>query len=148
MGSLIEQKLEEWKDTVKNLCHQWKANSIHEDVESYFNNIQKCDRGKCLNQDSKAFIEKYRGLGEDIEKGEVGKVVHKDGANKIKFLNTSIDVGDTPEEEVDQHVKHTIFGEFKEEFSKLFDSAKLAVGDFLKGILKSIEDFLEFGFQK
>ena len=103
---------------------------------------------KCLNNDSKAFIEKYRRLGEDIEKGEVGKVVHKDSTNKIKFLNTSIDVGDTPEEEVDQQVKHTIFGEFKEEFSKLFDSAKLAVGDFLKGILKSIEDFLEFGFQK
>ena len=147
MDGLIQQTLEDWKDAVKNSYHQWKSNSIHDDVENYFNLIQKSERGHCLNQDSRSFIEKFRQLGEDIEKNE-GKVVHKGERNDIEFLKTHIDVSEASEDEVDKFVKDTIFGEFKEEFCKLFESAEKSVGDFLKNILKSIEDFLEAGFQK
>jgi len=147
MDGLIQQTLEDWKDAVKNSYRQWKSNSIHDDVENYFNLIQKSERGHCLNQDSRSFIEKFRRLGEDIEKNE-GKVVHKGDRNDIEFLKTHIDVGEASEDEVDKFVKDTIFGEFKEEFCKLFESAEKSVGDFLKNILKSIVDFLEAGFQK
>ena len=147
MENEIQQNLEEWKNAVKKSCQQWKSNKYHEDVENYFTLIQKSERGRCLNQDSKAFIEKFRRLVDDIEKEEV-KIVKKDDRNRINFLGTDIDVGDASEEEVDKFEKETIFGEFKEEFSKLVDSAEKSFGDFLKEIVKSIEDFLEAGLQK
>ena len=147
MENEIEQTLEEWKNAVKKSCRQWKSNKYHEDVENYFALIQKSERGRCFNQDSKSFIGKFRKLLDDIEKDEV-KIVKKDDRNRINFLGTNIDVGDATEEEVDKFEKETIFGEFKEEFLKLFDSAEKSFGDFLKEIVKSIEDFLEAGFQK
>ena len=146
MDNEIQQYLEEWKNAVKKSCRQWKSNKYHEDVENYFTLIQKSERGRCLNQDSKAFIEKFRTLVDDIE--DEGKIVKKDDRNKIDFLGTKIDVGDADELEVDKFVKETIFGEFKKEFSKLFDSAEKSFGDFLRTVLKSIQDFLEAGFQK
>ena len=147
MENEIQRYLEEWKNAVKKSCRQWKSNTYHQDVENYFDLIQTSERGRVLNQDSKAFIEKFRRLVDDIEEDE-GLIVRKDDRNKINFLGTDIDVGDATEVEVDKFVKETIFGEFKEEFSKLFDSAKKSFGDFLRTILKSVEDFLEAGFHK
>ena len=146
MANEIEQYLEEWKNAVKKSFREWKSNSYHQDVDNYLALIQTSELGRVLNQDSKAFIEKFRRLFDDIE--DEGLIVRKDDRNKINFLGTDIDVGDATEVEVDKFVKETIFGEFKEEFSKLFDSAKKSFGDFLRTILKSVEDFLEAGFHK
>jgi len=133
----MEQKLEDWKETVKNSFRKWKKDvSIHQDVENYFNTIEKSELGKFLKQDSKAFIEKFRNLGEDLEKIEEKDI-------SAEFLQLQIDVRDASEEEVKGFVKETIFGEFKEEFSKLFDSVETSFGDVLKAILKSIQNFLE-----
>ena len=133
----MEQKLEDWKETVKNSFRKWKKDvSIHQDVENYFNTIEKSELGKFLKQDSKAFIEKFRNLGEDLEKIEEKDI-------SAEFLQLQIDVRDASEEEVKRFVKETILGEFKEEFSKLFDSAETSFGDVLKAILKSIQNFLE-----
>ena len=133
----MEQKLEDWKEAVKNSFRKWKKDvSIHQDVENYFNTIEKSELGKFLKQDSKAFIEKFRNLGEDLE-----KIDEKDIS--AEFLQLQIDVRDASEEEVKGFVKETIFGEFKEEFSKLFDSVETSFGDVLKAILKSIQNFLE-----
>ena len=133
----MEQKLEDWKETVKNSFRKWKKDkSIHEDVENYFKTIERSELGKFLKQDSKAFIEKFRNLGEDLE-----KIDEKDIS--AEFLQLQIDVRDASEEEVKGFVKETIFGEFKEEFSKLFDSVETSFGDVLKAILKSIQNFLE-----
>lgn len=147
MEGEIQQDLEEWKNAVKKSYLQWKSSTYQEEVENYFTLVQKSERGLVLKQDSKAFIEKFRSFFDDIEKDE-GKIVKKDDRNKINFLRTDIDVGDATEEEVDKFVKDTVFGEFKKEFSKIFDSAEKSVGDFLKQILKSTVDFLEAGFKK
>ena len=134
--------IEDWKDTVKNSFRKWKENgSIHEDVENYFNVIQKSEHGRFLNQDSKAFIEKFRRLGEDIEKNEEKDI-------SAEFLQVKIDVSDASEEEVNNFVREMILAEFKEEFSKLFDSPETSFGDVLKALLKLIQNFMEGGFKK
>jgi len=138
----MEQKLEDWKETVKNSFRKWKKDvSIHQDVENYFNTIEKSELGKFLKQDSKAFIEKFRNLGEDLEKIEEKDI-------SAEFLQLEIDVRDASEDEVKKFVKETILAEFKEEFSKLFDSAETSFGDVLKTILKAIQNFLEAGLKR
>jgi len=138
----MEQKLEDWKETVKNSFRKWKKDvSIHQDVENYFNTIEKSELGKFLKQDSKAFIEKFRNLGEDLEKLDEKDI-------SAEFLQLQIHTLDANEEEVKKFVKETILADFKEEFSKLFDSAETSFGDVLKAILKEIQNFLEAGLKR
>jgi len=49
---------------------------------------------------------------------------------------------------VNNFVREMILAEFKEEFSKLFDSPETSFGDVLKALLKLIQNFMEGGFKK
>ena len=143
---------EDWRGAVRDSYQQWKYNTVHKDIKTYFSVIQSENFGQPFKKDSRPLIANMAKLKEDIEEAKlIDKVIKKRDGSTIEFMGKSIDVGDADDDEVDAFCKLTVFSGFWKTITKLCNSIYLAlksVGDVMKKLLKKLVDFFEAGMMK
>ena len=143
---------EDWKDAVRDSYQQWKYNTVHKDIKTYFSTIQHSEMGKPFKKDSHPLIANMSQLKEQVEQTKIeDKIIKKHEDNSVEFLGKRINVGDANEAEVDDFCKQTIFSGFWKTITKLSNTVYLdtkSVGDVLKKLMKKLVDFFEAGMMR
>jgi hypothetical protein len=142
----------EWQGEVRDSYQQWKYNTVHKDIKSYFTAVQGTQFGQPFKKDSQPLIANLSQLKDNIEKAKKeDTIIKKRDGNSVEFLGKQIDVGDANEEEVDEFCKETVFSGFWKTITKLCNTVYLSnksVGDVLKKLLKKLVDFFEAGMMR